>query len=118
MAECFDAAAEILPERLQRETRRVPPQTKHTVTEIRLRADAPLMLTTAEEPLFLRPGGRCGALHAALRITPEDKHEAIIQAFVAQTGSELCKEIKTVCKTPCTKCVEVAAALAEKALGR
>lgn len=64
------------------------------------------------------PGGRCGALHAALRITPEDKHEAIIKGFVAETGSELCKEIKTVCKTPCTKCVEVAAALAEKELGK
>ena len=62
------------------------------------------------------PGGRCGALHAALRITPEDKHEDIIQGFVAETGSELCKEIKTVCKTPCTKCVEVAAELAEEAL--
>lgn len=70
MAECFDAAAEILPERLQRETRRIPPQTKRTVTEIRLRADAPLLLTTAEEPLFLRPGGRCGAFGGSDVLSP------------------------------------------------
>ena len=61
------------------------------------------------------PGGRCGALHAALRITPADKHQAIIDGFVAKNGSELCKELKTVCKTPCTQCVEVGAALAEQA---
>ena len=60
MAEYFDAAAQILPDRLRQEMRQIPPQTKRAVTEIRLRADAPLLLTTADDPLFLRSGGRCG----------------------------------------------------------
>lgn len=70
MADCFDAAAEILPERLQRETRKIPPQTKHAVTEIRLRTDAPLLLTTADDPLFVRAGGRCGAFGGSDVLAP------------------------------------------------
>ena len=82
MAERFDEAAEILPERLQRETRRIPPQTKRAITEIRLRADAPLLLTTAEEPLFLRPGGRCGAFGGSdvLSVAAAEVQETFLRA--------------------------------------
>ena len=82
MAEYFDAAAEILPERLQRETRRIPPQTKQSVTEIRLRADAPLLLTTADEPLFLRTGGRCGCFGGTdvLSLTAAELQETFLRA--------------------------------------
>ena len=60
------------------------------------------------------PEGRCGALHAALLLAPEEHHEAIRNAFVKENGSEFCKELKGVLQVPCTKCVETAAALAEK----
>jgi hypothetical protein len=62
------------------------------------------------------PGGMCGALYAALRVTPESAHEGIKKAFEAAVGSTLCRQIKGVCHTPCEKCVETAADLAEKAL--
>ena len=82
MAVCFDAAAEILPDRLQRETRRMPPQTKRAVTEIRLRTDAPLLLTTADEPLFLRSGGHCSAFAGSdvLSVTASEVQETFLRA--------------------------------------
>lgn len=82
MAECFDAAAQILPERLQRELRRIPPQTKRSVTEIRLRADAPLLLTTADDPLFLCEGGRCSCFGGAdvLTTTAAELHDTFLCA--------------------------------------
>ena len=82
MSECFDAAAGILPERLQRETRRIAPQTKSAVTEIRLRVNAPLLLTTAEEPLFVRPGGRCGCFDGpdVLSPSPQEMQEMFLRA--------------------------------------
>lgn len=82
MAEYFDAAAQILPERLQRETRRIPAQTKQSVTEIRLRADAPLLLTTADDPLFLRPGGRCGCFGGTdvLNVTAAELQETFLRS--------------------------------------
>ncbi|MBQ7541585.1 MAG: hypothetical protein IJT44_04770 [Clostridia bacterium] len=61
MAQSFDEAAQILPDRLRQPLLQIPPQTKHTVTEIRLRAFAPLLLTTAQEPLFVRAAGQCGS---------------------------------------------------------
>ena len=60
------------------------------------------------------PEGRCGALHAALLITPSEHHEAIRNAFVKENGSEFCKDLKGTLHVPCTQCVETAAALAEK----
>ncbi len=82
MAEYFDAAAQILPERLQREACVIPPQTKRTVTELRLRADAPLLLTTAEDPLFLRAGGRCGGFGGSdvLTVTAAELQETFLRA--------------------------------------
>ena len=59
MAEKLDEAAAVLPSRLRQEIERIAPQIKRTVTEIRLRADAPLMLTTPQGALFVREGGRC-----------------------------------------------------------
>ena len=62
------------------------------------------------------PGGRCGALHAALMLVPPEKRDALLKAFVAGTGSELCRELKTVHRVPCEKCVSLASELAEKAM--
>lgn len=61
------------------------------------------------------PGGRCGALHAALLMSPPERREELRRAFVAETGSELCRELKTVFHVPCVKCVGLAAELAEGA---
>ena len=62
------------------------------------------------------PGGRCGALHAALMLAPPEKCDALLEAFVSGTGSELCRELKTVHRVPCERCVSLAAELAEKAM--
>ncbi len=61
------------------------------------------------------PGGRCGALHAAMLIAGEDRAEVVRAAFVAAAGSEYCKVLKQELKFPCVKCVETAAALAGSA---
>lgn len=58
--------------------------------------------------------GRCGALHAALMlVNDEADKEAVRHSFVAENSSEFCRELKAA-GVPCTKCVESAAALAEK----
>ena len=62
------------------------------------------------------PEGRCGALHAAMMISPRENRESIRQAFIAENGSEFCRELKTVHRVPCEKCVDFAAALAEAAM--
>jgi len=58
------------------------------------------------------PGGRCGALHAALAATPETFHAGICRDFVVHAGSELCKELKQN-RVSCEACVELAASLLE-----
>ena len=58
------------------------------------------------------PEGRCGALYAATKLRPEAA-DAIRAEFAQATGSEFCREIKTVHKTPCEKCVSTACFLAE-----
>ena len=60
------------------------------------------------------PGGRCGALHAAMLIVPEIRRETVRQAFIEANGSEFCRELKTVYHTPCSQCVETAASLTEQ----
>lgn len=60
------------------------------------------------------PGGRCGALHAALLLSPPEARERIRAAFAKQLGSELCRELKSVHHVPCERCVELAAELAEE----
>jgi len=63
------------------------------------------------------PLGRCGALHAAMTVAPEDKREQIRQAFLAEMPSETCRELKAN-GVPCLKCVETAERLAKAALGK
>ena len=61
------------------------------------------------------PEGRCGALHAAMLLAENDTvREEIRKGFVSENGSEFCHELKAA-GVPCAKCVECAAALAEKA---
>ena len=59
------------------------------------------------------PEGRCGALHAVLLMVPAERREAVRQEFIRKNGSEFCRELKTVHHTPCSQCVETAAALVE-----
>ena len=58
------------------------------------------------------PEGCCGALYAALLLSPEERHPALKEAFRNKVGSAVCKEIRAAGKTPCAKCVEIAADLA------
>lgn len=61
------------------------------------------------------PMGRCGALHTALMLTPEENHSALIAEFVKSAGAETCREIKGASTPyPCVECVRTAAELAEK----
>ena len=61
------------------------------------------------------PLGRCGALHAALELTPAAKHAQIIAEFTAQAGGETCHAIKSAEEPyPCKECVRLAADLVEK----
>lgn len=62
-------------------------------------------------------GGRCGALHAALLLVPEEKREELAEKFRSEAGSGLCREIKAA-QFPCVKCVEIAARLAEEVLNK
>lgn len=56
--------------------------------------------------------GRCGALHAALRLIEDEKtRNRVHGAFVARTGSEKCREIRKRKALTCVQCVELAAAL-------
>lgn len=60
-------------------------------------------------------GGRCGALHAALLLVPDEKKAGLAAAFCAEAGAETCRALKAQ-GFPCVKCVEIAARLAEVAL--
>ncbi len=60
------------------------------------------------------PQGICGALHAALSLSDEKDREAMRIAFRERAGSDLCRELKSSCRTPCSKCVEIASELLEK----
>ncbi|MGN0866574.1 MAG: hypothetical protein ACI4SG_02710 [Oligosphaeraceae bacterium] len=64
------------------------------------------------------PEGICGALHAALLLAPEEERPALQEAFRKEAGALTCREIKGGALTPCVQCVEIAAALLEKAQGR
>ena len=55
------------------------------------------------------PGGMCGALYAALQLTPAERHEALIAAFKARVGATTCREIKgAATPVPCAQCVAIA----------
>ena len=60
------------------------------------------------------PEGRCGALHAAMLMAGPEKQEAVRQKFIAENGSEFCRELKTVYHVPCEKSVESAARIFEE----
>ena len=60
------------------------------------------------------PGGRCGALHAAMLIRGGAEAEEISGRFVRELGSDKCAELKRVFQVPCARCVETAALLAEE----
>ncbi|MBQ4481120.1 MAG: hypothetical protein II943_10825 [Victivallales bacterium] len=59
------------------------------------------------------PGGRCGALHAALLIASPERHGVILEQFQAEAGALTCREIKNETHFPCIQCVELASRLLE-----
>lgn len=55
-------------------------------------------------------GGLCGALHAALKLAGKNETKETLQRqFVANAGSEHCREIRRLKKLSCEGCVELAA---------
>jgi len=57
-------------------------------------------------------GGRCGALHVAIELTPDPgERERMRVAFVARAGSERCREIRAGKTLSCEQCVALAATL-------
>lgn len=59
------------------------------------------------------PEGKCGALFAAMNACPACSQK-IEQEFSQQVGAVTCRDIKTIAKTPCPRCVDVADMLVEK----
>ena len=59
------------------------------------------------------PGGMCGAIYAALALLPEEKRDEALAEFVKRTGSSVCREIKSIYKTPCAECVAAASDILE-----
>lgn len=57
------------------------------------------------------PGDVCGSLHAALKLCPDSAENDVRAKFAEAAGSQLCREIKAVHRTPCEKCVEAAVRL-------
>ena len=60
------------------------------------------------------PEGCCGALFAALLLTPEETHDALKKEFQAAAGAMTCREIKQITHFPCTECVKLGDALRKK----
>lgn len=60
------------------------------------------------------PEGRCGALHAAMRIVGPARAEEVRSKFAAALGSDKCAVLKRELRVPCAECVAAAAALAEE----
>ena len=60
------------------------------------------------------PDNMCGALYAALRILTQDRQAEAVAIFTQKAGSTKCLEIKTKFKTPCPRCVEIAAEILSK----
>lgn len=53
------------------------------------------------------PEGLCGALYAAMLACP-DKAEELKQAFHKEIGHITCRQIKTIGRVPCIRCVQTA----------
>jgi hypothetical protein len=63
------------------------------------------------------PGGRCGALHAALVLVEPQHHAAIESAFVKRTGAAACRDIRKLRQASCSECVAEAARLVAQQVG-
>lgn len=59
-------------------------------------------------------GGCCGALFAALLLTPSEAHDALKREFQARAGALTCREIKQIHHFPCTECVKLGDVLRRK----
>lgn len=60
------------------------------------------------------PEGFCGALYAALLLTPDGKQDAMKQCFQQAVGDVRCRPIRQAGQTPCTECIRTAAEALEK----
>ena len=58
------------------------------------------------------PDGLCGALYAAIQFVPEEKRQAVIDAFGTALRETHCHALKKL-GVPCTKCVETADSLVD-----
>ncbi len=62
------------------------------------------------------PGGRCGALHAALELVEVEQQPGLEAAFVAFAGAAACREIRRLRRVSCNACVGEAARLVAERL--
>ncbi len=62
------------------------------------------------------PEGRCGALWAAMTLLDEKDRPAFEAAFAKEAGAAACRQIKGEARTPCERCVEIAASRLESYL--
>lgn len=53
-------------------------------------------------------GGLCGAIYAAMQLTPEALQPRLLERFAARTGGLTCRELKGRCGRSCRELVEVA----------
>lgn len=60
------------------------------------------------------PEGLCGALYAAMLLSPEACRENVRKKFVEFAGADTCFTLKMRNRTSCIRCVEKAAELVEK----
>ena len=63
------------------------------------------------------PGGRCGALHAALDLLEPAHHAEVEAAFARRTGATACREIRRLRRASCRECVGEAARLVDQRIG-
>ena len=60
------------------------------------------------------PDGLCGAVYAAMQLSPEACRENVRKKFVEFAGADTCFTLKMRNRTSCIRCVEKAAELVEK----
>jgi hypothetical protein len=63
------------------------------------------------------PDGLCGALYAAIMISPPEKRAEVRKEFEKRLGAQTCTELKQDLKVPCPVCVRVAAEVAKYVKG-
>ncbi|WP_419787999.1 C-GCAxxG-C-C family (seleno)protein [Pseudodesulfovibrio sp.] len=65
------------------------------------------------------PGGRCGALQAAMiLLDTQEVVENVRQEFASAAGSTKCKEVRSINRLKCRECVALAAGLIERHMDR